>query len=124
VVSAAIVAAVSPVATMGTIAVSLIGGRHPLAPMVEGSPEHVQWPPGWMRVLDRLTPVKAFAVGAVLLQVSPADLLVYLSAIQGISGADLSNGQRNLINVALIAAVDICIIGPLGIFVAMGPARR
>lgn len=98
---------------------SMIGARHPLAHVVEGAPPQEEKPPSWLRTLEALTPVRAIGIGALLLLVSPADLLVYLSAIQGISGADLSNGERLLINAALIAAIDICILVPVGIYIAM-----
>lgn len=67
----------------------------------------------------RCWPAPALGIGAVLLLVSPADLAVYLSALQGLAGADLSGLQRLLVNALLIAAVDICILAPLGIYVAM-----
>ena len=97
---------------------NLIGARHPMAHIVEGTPEHAQRPPGWMHTLDALTPLKAYGIGAVLLLVSPADVAVYLSAIQGISGLDISTTGRIAVNIALILAIDVCILTPLAIYVA------
>lgn len=98
----------------------VIGGRHPLAHAVEGgTPQQALKPPRWMQMLDTLTPPKALAIGAVLLLVSPADLAVYLSAVQGIRGVDLSDGGQILVNAALIAAIDLCILVPLAIYVLM-----
>lgn len=97
----------------------VIGARHPLAHIVEGREELRQRPPGWMRAFDRLTPLKAIAIGAVLLLVSPADLAVYLSALQGVAGDEFSTGTRVLLVVLLIVAIDLCILIPLGIYVAM-----
>ena len=99
---------------------NLIGARHPMAHVVEGTPGHAPRPPKWMRLLDELTPLKAFALGAVLLLVSPADLAVYLSAVQGIRGLDLSEGAQVLVNLALITAINVCILVPLAIYVLMG----
>jgi hypothetical protein len=97
----------------------VIGARHPLAHVVEGREELRQRPPGWMRAFDRLSPLKAVAIGAVLLLVSPADLAVYMSALQGVSGDDFTPGTRLLLVVLLVVAIDLCILVPLGIYVAM-----
>jgi hypothetical protein len=101
-----------------------IGARHPMAHIVEETPEHRQKPPRWMAALDRLTPVKAFGVGAVLLVASPADLAVYLSALQGLSGHTFSAGGRVIVLVLLIAAIDLCIVIPLAIYVALPHRAR
>jgi hypothetical protein len=98
---------------------NVIGARHPMAHIVEDRPEHRQKPPGWMAALDVLTPLKAFGVGAVLLLVSPADLAVYLSALQGLSGNQFSALGRLLTLLGLVAAIDLCILVPLAIYVAM-----
>jgi len=73
--------------------------------------------PGWMAALDHLTALKALGIGALLLLISPADLAVYLSALQGIQGADL--GDPVLANLALVVAIDLCILVPLTIYVLM-----
>ncbi|MDA0183436.1 GAP family protein [Solirubrobacter phytolaccae] len=73
--------------------------------------------PGWMQALDDLTALKALGMGALLLLISPADLAVYLSALQGIQGADLSDPI--LANLALVVAIDLCILMPLSIYVLM-----
>jgi sulfite exporter TauE/SafE len=99
-----------------------IGARHPLAHVVEGREELRQRPPGWMRAFDKLTPLKAVAIGAVLLLVSPADLAVYMSALQGVSGNDFTPGTRFLLVVSLVVAIDLCILIPLGIYV-VAPRR-
>jgi hypothetical protein len=87
--------------------------------VVEGREELRQRPPGWMAALDSLSPLKAVGIGAVLLLVSPADLAVYLSALQGVSGSEFSAGTRVLLVVLLVLAIDLCILIPLGIYVAM-----
>lgn len=98
---------------------AVIGARHPMAHVVEDRPEHRQRPPGWMAKLDALTPLSAFGVGAVLLLVSPADLAVYLSALQGLSDTGISSGERVLFLALLIVAIDLCILVPLAVYVAM-----
>jgi hypothetical protein len=99
---------------------NLLGGQHPLAAAVEGHPERKLAPPHWMRALDSLTIVKAFGVGAVLLAVSPADLAVFLSAMQGLAGE--SAGKQLVLTIVLIAAIDLCMLIPIGIYVAV-PSR-
>lgn len=98
---------------------AVIGARHPMAHIVEDRSENRQRPPGWMAKLDALTPIPAFGVGAVLLLVSPADLAVYLSAVQGLSDTSISTSERLLYLGLLIAAIDLCILVPLAIYVAM-----
>jgi hypothetical protein len=99
---------------------NVIGARHPLAHVVEGREELRQRPPGWMKAFDKLTPLKAVGIGAVLLLISPADLAVYLSALQGTAGNDFATGTRLLLVALLVVAIDLCILVPLGIYVAMG----
>ncbi|MDA0171636.1 GAP family protein [Solirubrobacter taibaiensis] len=73
--------------------------------------------PGWMKALDDMSALKALGMGALLLLISPADVAVYLSALQGIEGADLSDPV--LANIALVGAIDLCILVPLAIYVVM-----
>jgi hypothetical protein len=98
---------------------NVIGARHPLAHVVEGREELRQRPPGWMKALDSLTPLKAIGIGAVLLLVSPADLAVYLNALQGLSGTGISTSTRALLVVLLVVAIDLCILIPVAIYVLM-----
>jgi hypothetical protein len=98
---------------------AVIGARHPLAHVVEERTEHRQKPPKWMATLDTLTPPKAFGVGAVLLLVSPADLAVYLSALQGLADTSISSADRVILLILLICAINTCILVPLAIYVAM-----
>lgn len=73
--------------------------------------------PGWMQALDDMRPLKALGMGALLLLISPANIAVYLSALQGIEGENLRDPI--LANVALVGAIDLCILIPLAIYVAM-----
>lgn len=78
-----------------------------------------------MRALDAMTPGKALGLGALLLLISPADLAVYLSALQGVIGADVGTGTIVPVIVALVIGIDLCILVPLGIYLAMpGRAAR
>ena len=99
---------------------NLIGAQHPLADAAAGRPDVAADVPGWMRQLDALTVLKATGVGVVLLAVSPADLATYMSAVQGLAGKGV--GEAVVIAIVLIAAIDLCILGPIGIYVAM-PGR-
>lgn len=51
-----------------------------------------------------------------MLAVSPADLAVYLSAEHGIS--DQTTSARLVLAALLIVAIDLCILIPVGIYVA------
>jgi hypothetical protein len=99
---------------------NLLGAKHPLSAAAEGNPGRHTEPPRWMRSLDTLTLLKAVGVGGVLLCVSPADLAVYMSALNGIAGKGV--GARLLLTAALLVAIDLCILIPIGIYLAM-PAR-
>lgn len=104
---------------------NLIGARHPLRHALEGEPHRHQETPHWMRALDAMTPGKALGLGALLLLISPADLAVYLSALQGVIGADVGTGTIVPVIVALVIGIDLCILVPLGIYLAMpGRAAR
>jgi cadmium resistance protein CadD (predicted permease) len=96
---------------------NLLGARHPLAAAAEGDPDRHPEPPHWMRSLDRLSLLKAIGVGGVLLCVSPADLAVYVSALNGLAGR--SSGTRLLLTALLVVAIDLCILVPLAVYVAM-----
>jgi len=99
---------------------NLLGAKHPLAAAAEGDAERLTEPPTWMRSLDSLTFVKAVGVGGILLCVSPADLAVYMSALNGIAAKSVS--VRLLLTGVLLVAIDLCILIPIGIYVAI-PGR-
>jgi len=96
---------------------NLLGATHPLAAAAAGDPERHQEPPHWMRMLDRLTLIKAIGVGGVLLCVSPADLAVYVSALNGLAGRP--DTTKIVLTAVLVVAIDLCILIPLAIYVAM-----
>ncbi len=96
---------------------NLLGAKHPLAAAAEGDPDRHTEAPHWMRSLDTLTLIKAIGVGGVLLCVSPADLAVYISALNGLAAKP--EGERLLLTLLLVVAIDLCILIPLVIYVAM-----
>jgi Sap, sulfolipid-1-addressing protein len=98
----------------------LLGARHPLEATASGETPPSPAVPGWLRQLDNLSVVKAFGVGAVLLAISPADLATYLSAEQGLAGKSATFSV--VVTILLILAIDLCILIPIGIYVAM-PGR-
>jgi hypothetical protein len=79
----------------------LVGARHPLARPMAGEPAP-QAVPGWMRAVDRLTAPKAFALGAALLAISPANIAAYLAALQGLKGIDAGATTKLVLLLALI----------------------
>jgi hypothetical protein len=96
---------------------NLLGAKHPLAAAAEGDPNRHTEAPHWMRSLDTLTLLKAIGVGGVLLCVSPADLAVYVSALNGLAGK--SGGSQLVLTVLLMVAIDLCMLIPLAIYVAV-----
>jgi hypothetical protein len=110
---------------LGVALRDLVGGQHPLAPPGPDSPRPPQAAPGWMRRLEQISPWQAFLIGMVLIAVSPADLAVFLSAMQALVGSDLDVGEKIATFGALVVCIDSCIIVPLVIYVAMpGRAAR
>lgn len=110
---------------LGFVLISLgvrraIGSRHPLhAAVADGVRREAV--PRWLQAIDSLTPLRAFGFGFVLLAASPANVAVYLSAIQSMRGVGLGDGGF-VLTALLIAAIGLCIIVPLGVYVAM-PSR-
>ncbi len=99
---------------------NLLGAKHPLAAAVEGAPERHAQPPHWMRSLDRLSFLRAIGVGGILLCVSPADLAVYVSALNGLAAKSVV--AKLVLTAVLVVAIDLCILVPIGVFMAM-PGR-
>jgi hypothetical protein len=97
----------------------LVGGQHPLAPRGPDSPRPPQAAPSWMRRLEQISPGQAFLIGMVLIAVSPADLAVFLSAVQALVGSNVDLTEKIATFVALIVCIDSCIVIPLVIYVAM-----
>ena len=107
---------------------NLIGARHPLTRAAAGDASRPDAPPGdipartaaprWMRALDELTLPKAFGIGMVLLAASPANIALYLGTLPGVWAYDPGDGQL-LILALLILAIDLCILIPLAIYVAV-----
>jgi hypothetical protein len=75
--------------------------------------------PGWMRRLEEIGPGQAFLIGMVLIAVSPANLAVFLSAVQALVGSNLDLAEKIATFVALLVCIDSCIVIPLVIYVAM-----
>lgn len=103
---------------LGVALRSYVGGQHPLAPSGPNSPRPPQAVPDWMRRLENVNPWQSFLVGMVLIAVSPADLAVFMSAVQALMGSDFELTEKLATLIALLVCIDLCIIIPLGIYVA------
>jgi hypothetical protein len=104
---------------LGVAVRDLVGGQHPLAPSAPDSTRPPQTVRAWMRRLEVINPGQSFLIGMVLIAVSPADLAVYLSAVQALTGSGLDRAGRLATFIALLVCIDLCIIIPLAMYVAM-----
>ena len=75
--------------------------------------------PGWMRSLDKFTPGRALAVGALLSGVNPKNLILNASAAAGIAQAGLGGFQQALVLIVLILVGSIGVAAPVAIYLTM-----
>jgi hypothetical protein len=104
---------------LGVAVRDLVGGQNPLAPSGADSPRPPQTVPAWMRRLEVINPGQSFLIGMVLIAVSPADLAVYFSAVQALTGSGFDFAEKLATFIALLVCIDLCIIIPLAMYVAI-----
>jgi Sap, sulfolipid-1-addressing protein len=76
--------------------------------------------PGWMRAIDRFTPVQALGGGAALAGANPKNLLLAVAAAAAIAQTGIAGGQQ-AIAYAVFAVVGALGVGaPVVIYFAMG----
>ena len=103
---------------------SFIGERHPmLRPAIGQHPtEAPARAPGWLRKLETVNVLEAFAVGMIIILISPADLAAYFAGLQALLGDDSSSTAKVALAAVLLVAIDSCILIPLLVYV-MFPRR-
>ncbi|HEY7030483.1 MAG TPA: GAP family protein [Thermomicrobiales bacterium] len=79
-------------------------------------------PPKWMALLDSLTPLKAFGLGAALLLIGAKPWVFTLSAIGVISEADLSRAQNIVAYLFYVLAAQSLLLVAVGAY-AVAPKR-
>lgn len=76
--------------------------------------------PKWMKALDRFTPIRALAVGAVLSGVNPKNLILTATAAAGIAQTGLSGIDQGVVLLVLVLVGSLGIIAPVGVYLGMG----
>jgi hypothetical protein len=76
--------------------------------------------PKWMTALDRFTPTRSLAIGALLSGVNPKNLILNATAAAGIAATGLAGVQQAVVLVVLIVVGSLGIIAPVGVYFAMG----
>ena len=76
--------------------------------------------PKWLASIDRFTPPRSFAIGAVLSAVNPKNLAMSAAAGLSIAQAELSTGQEALTILIYVLLAGATILGPLVVYLAMG----
>ena len=79
--------------------------------------------PKWMAALDRFTPGRSLAVGALFGGVKPKNLILASAAAAGIAEAGLGGAQQVVILLLLILVASIAIIAPVAIYFVLGDER-
>ena len=76
--------------------------------------------PKWMKSLDRFTPARSVAVGALLSSVNPKNLILNATAAAGIAQAGLSGFQQAIVLVVLVVVGSLGVAAPVAVYFAMG----
>ena len=79
--------------------------------------------PKWMAALDRFTPGRSLAVGALFGGVKPKNLILAAAAAAGIAGAGLGGAQQVVVLLLLILVASIAIIAPVAVYFLLGDER-
>ena len=79
--------------------------------------------PKWMAALDRFTPGRSLAVGALFGGVKPKNLILAAAAAAGIAGAGLGGAQQVAVLLLLILVASIAIIAPVAVYFLLGDER-
>jgi hypothetical protein len=79
--------------------------------------------PKWMAALDRFTPTRALAVGALFGGVKPKNLILAAAAAAGIAGSGLGGAQQVVVLLLLILVASVTIILPVAIYFLLGEEK-
>ena len=79
--------------------------------------------PKWMAALDRFTPGRSLAMGALFGGVKPKNLILAAAAAAGIAGAGLGGAQQVAVLLLLILVASIAIIAPVAVYFLLGDER-
>jgi hypothetical protein len=76
--------------------------------------------PKWMAALDRFTPGRSLAVGALFGGVKPKNLILAAAAAAGVAESGLGGLQQVVVLLLLILVASIGIIAPVAVYFLMG----
>jgi len=79
--------------------------------------------PKWMAALDRFTPARSVAVGALLAGPKPKNLILNAAAAAGIAQSGIGGFQQAAVLILLILIGSIGIIAPVAVYFAMGEEK-
>jgi len=79
--------------------------------------------PKWMAALDRFTPGRSLAMGALFGGVKPKNLILAAAAAAGIAGAGLGGAQQVAVLLLLILVASMAIIAPVAVYFLLGDER-
>ena len=79
--------------------------------------------PKWMAALDRFTPTRSLAVGALFGGVKPKNLILAAAAAAGIAGSGLGGAQQVVVLLLLILVASVTIIAPVAIYFLLGEEK-
>ena len=76
--------------------------------------------PRWMAKVDKIQPVAAFGLGALLAGVNPKNLLLIIGGAAAIAKTGIAGGQQVIAYVVFAAVATIAVAAPVVIYIAMG----
>jgi hypothetical protein len=79
--------------------------------------------PKWMAALDRFTPGRSFAVGAMLGGVKPKNLILAAAAAAGIAASGLGGWEQVVTLILLVLVASIGVIAPVAVYFLMGEGK-
>ena len=79
--------------------------------------------PKWMAALDRFTPARSFAVGALFGGLKPKNLILTAAAAAGIAQSGLGGVQQLVVLLLLVLVASIGIIAPVAIYFLKGEEK-
>ena len=79
--------------------------------------------PKWMAALDRFTPGRSLALGAMLGGIKPKNLILTAAAAAGIAQSGLGGAQQSAVLLLLILVASIGLIAPVAVYFLMGEAK-
>ena len=79
--------------------------------------------PKWMAALDRFTPGRSLAVGALFGGVKPKNLILAAAAAAGIAESGLGGAQQVVVLLLLILVASVGIIAPVAVYFLLGEEK-